>query len=71
MEKSYYNKIKELVNEKGLPLVGTNENGENVIIEERFEDETHAYVLTTLQRNDWRRINTYYSDGTSDETYEK
>ena len=55
-----------------LPLSAKNENGELVIIEERFSEEGNPYYkLTTVQNNNWCRINCYYADGTINETYER
>ncbi len=54
-----------------LPLSAKNENGEFVIIEERISDGIPFYRLTTVQDNNWCRINCYYADGTIDETYER
>ena len=54
-----------------LPLSAKNENGELVIIEERISDGIPFYRLTTVQNNNWCRINCYYADGTIDETYER
>ena len=67
-----YNEIKTLVEESGkeLPLSATNENGENVIIENDYIDGEHAFRLTTAQHNNWCRINTFYQDGTVDEMFE-
>lgn len=52
---------------KSLPLNGKNENGEMVIV----EGNASCYRLTTVQKNDWLRINEYYPDGTTTETFEK
>ena len=54
-----------------LPLSAKNENGELVIIEERISDGIPFYRLTTVQNNNWCRINCYYADGTINETYER
>ena len=54
-----------------LPLWAKNENGELVIIEERISDGIPFYRLTTVQNNNWCRINCYYADGTINETYER
>lgn len=44
----------------------TNEEGENLIVE-----VTGEYVkLTTMQSNNWARVNYYYKDGTIEELYE-
>ena len=49
------------------PLVGTNANGENVII----SIDKKCACTRTLQHNGWQRINIYYADGTSEESYER
>lgn len=68
-----YKSIKNLVENSGksLPLSAENENGETVIIEQGAIDGMHYYSLKTAQSNGWIRINSYYSDGTIDETYTK
>ena len=68
-----YESIKNHIAESGgeLPLSAKNENGELVIIEERISDGISFYRLTTVQDNNWCRINCYYADGTIDETYER
>ena len=68
-----YESIKNQIAESGeeLPLSAKNENGEFVIIEERISDGIPFYRLTTVQDNNWCRINCYYADGTIDETYER
>ena len=68
-----YNELKKLVEESGkeLPLSATNENGENVIIENDYIDGEHAFKLTTAQHNNWCRINIFYQDGNVDEIYER
>jgi hypothetical protein len=62
-----YSEIKKIVHGKVLPLTAENSDGEFVII----EGNESCYILTTLQDNDWCRINEYYPDGTVTETYEK
>lgn len=49
------------------PFFGTNENGENVIIEVVKDSVT----VKTFQSNGWERINTYYRDGSIEELYER
>lgn len=67
-----YEDIKDLIGDNNLPVSSTNENGETVVIEDgKTEDGECFYQLTTIQKNDWCRINTYYADGTVDETYER
>ena len=45
---------------------GTNENGEDVFISIFPE----RIVVSTMQSNGWNRINTYYRDGSVDETFD-
>lgn len=71
-----YNLIDEEIRNQGftrdnLPLVYTNEDGENVIVGfQKFGDES-AYVLTTYQNNGWSRTNIYHEDGTYEELYDR
>ena len=53
--------------ESGTMFPGENENRERVHIS-IFHDKI---VVSTFQTNDWIRKNTYYRDGSCDETYEK
>lgn len=47
-----YSMIKNLVGDKNLPISATNENGENVIIEEGSDSELgHFYQTETAQHN--------------------
>lgn len=64
---SEYSKLIELIGKKPLPLMAENENGETVIVERG----TSCIIVTTLQPNDWCRVNEYYPDGTITETYER
>lgn len=61
--------LKELVEKSGMdtPFTAVNNFGEDVIIE-RGED---FFCVTTVQSNDWLRINEYYKDGTITETYQR
>lgn len=54
-----------------FPCTGTDKDGNEVIIEAGSDDNGRFYRLTTVQTNDWLRINTYYQDGTITETYKK
>ena len=49
------------------PLVGVNDDGENVIVT-AFEDRIE---FVTYQKNGWCRINIYHRDGTYEELYKK
>lgn len=68
-----YEKIKGIISSKGLnpPLSAENEDGEYTIIEEGKDGCGHFYQITTAQNNDWCRVNRYYEDGTTTETFEK
>lgn len=54
-----------------FPASATNEHGEPVIIERGCNDHGAYIRTTTAQHNDWCRINHYYENGDSEETYEK
>lgn len=45
---------------------GTNDNGETVHISIYHE----RIVVSTMQDNGWNRINTYWRDGTREETFD-
>ena len=67
-----YQQLKRLTSGKQLPMVATSSiTNENVVIEQGGNGADHFYKLTTTQRNGWHRINTYYANGTAEETYEK
>jgi hypothetical protein len=74
-----YAELKTLTEGKILPLVATNEHGENVIVDHRidrwsYEDsawERPNFIVTTAQHNGWTRINLIYEDGSSDELYQR
>lgn len=59
--------LMEKYGESKTMFPGTNENGERVHIS-IFPDKI---VVATFQANDWIRKNTYYQDGSSDETFER
>lgn len=50
-----------------LPIMAVNSNDETVI----NEGNKDVLITTTVQRNGWLRINEYYPDGTTTETYER
>lgn len=66
-----YSDIKLLIGSRKLPISATNEKGENVIVSEGEAGGVHYYETQTFQSNDWVRTNTYYADGTIDESYDK
>ena len=65
--------IVALVAEHELPVGGENEDGEFVMICQGRTEEGlgRSYQVETLQNNGWCRINTYWQDGTKDETYKR
>ena len=62
-----YQELSRLCKGKRLPICGTNEDGENIIIEQGCG----FFKLTTAQHNGWTRINYICRDGSSDELYKK
>lgn len=48
-------------------LVGTNEEGENVLVSITPNNAS----ITTLQKNGWERVNIYYPDQTEEELYRR
>ena len=66
-----FDDIKKIVGNHDLPCTSENEDGEMVIIECGKDDEGRFFRLTTLQKNDWCRINCYYETGVITETYKK
>ena len=63
--------LEKMTSGKNLPLIGKNEDNEVVIIEGGANDGGRFFRVTTAQHNDWCRINTYWEDGTIEETYRK
>lgn len=66
-----YSEIKKLTEGREFPITAKNEDGENVIIEIGYVDGEMLFAVTTAQTNGWLRINTYWADGTIEETYKK
>ena len=67
-----FQQLTRLTNGKVLPMVATSSTtGENVLVERGNDGAQSFYKLTTTQHNGWHRINTYYADGSTDETYER
>lgn len=65
--------IKEQLEAAGVstPCAGENADGENVIVESGKDEEGRYFRLTTCQKNNWCRINTYYQNGNQTESYER
>ena len=70
---SSYEEIKKQLEDAGMdtPCTCTNEDGEIVIIEAGKDDAGVYYKLTTCQKNNWCRENTYYKSGDQTESYSK
>ena len=66
-----YQHLAKLTKGKELPMVASSATNENVVIERGNDGEQNFFKVTTTQSNGWHRINTYYADGSSDETYER
>lgn len=54
-----------------LPAVSQNINGENTICVEGDADGLHFFEIKTSQHNGWVRVNRFYSDGSTEETFER
>ena len=63
----YYNSLNKVQN---FPVVGTNEHGENVMIE-YYDGSDPCFKVTTFQNNNWTRIVYLYKSGNFEEHYEK
>lgn len=60
-------KIIKTYGKSGLLTMGETANGESVTL-----SVCEDYITTeTLQRNGWTRINTYWADGTTEESYKR
>ena len=67
-----YQQLTRLTAGKTLPMVATSSiTNENCVIERGNDGQQDFFKLTTTQHNGWHRINIYYADGSTDETYEK
>lgn len=66
-----FNTLETMTKNKQLPIMGTNEDNEVVIIESGASIGEKFFRVTTVQKNDWLRINTYWENGTTEETYKK
>lgn len=64
-----YDKIKQMVNNRELPMMCINGNGEMVMI--TWDSEYKAYKAITYQHNNWMRTNYYHADGTVEELYSR
>ena len=71
MEFMDYNYLNKMIGGRTCPLSAENENHEMVVIERGRDDEGEYIVTTTIQHNNWCRINTYYESGTTTETYRR
>lgn len=69
-----YEEIENMVDKYDLsdfPIVGTNENSENIIIYIGKNENGKYFEVHTFQKNNWIRVNRYYNDGTTEEWFDK
>lgn len=66
-----FEELVKMTDGKTLPIIGKNEDNEVVIIEAGANEDERFFRVTTVQHNDWCRINTYWESGTVEETYKK
>ena len=67
-----YGSLNRITKGKTLPLTYVNVKGENAIVScGKTEDGVKYYEVKTAQKNGWIAINTYYENGTFEETFEK
>ncbi len=66
-----FNELKRITQGKILPAIYKNEDNEVIIIEYGISNKERFFRITTVQHNDWCRINTYWESGTTEETYRK
>ena len=66
-----YERIRNLVCDRNLPVGGVTASGEYIIIEQGQDEAGAFYRVTTLQDNDWLRLNIFYANGDTSETYRK
>lgn len=53
-------------------MAAKTEFGENMIVDARYDDDGEVvWKISTMQDNDWLRINRYDKNGTVEEAYEK
>ena len=63
--------LERMTDGKTLPITGKNEDNEVVIIEAGCSNGERFFRVTTVQHNNWCRINTYWENGTIEGTYRK
>lgn len=66
-----YKKLSEYYRNFNFPVFATNEDGEFIIIKRGEVDNLEFYQTETHQNNNWIRVNTYWEDGTVEETYKR
>lgn len=66
-----YDRIRNDVSSRDLPIGCASANGEFLIIEKGKDDAGAYYRIKALQDNGWCRISTYYACGDATETYIK
>lgn len=66
-----YQELRKITEGKDLPMFGKTEDNEIVIIEGGASEGERFFRTTTVQHNDWCRVNIYWENGTIEETYKK
>lgn len=68
-----FDSIKKFIESSGCstPCSYVNQEGENEVVVEGADEVGRFFKITTTQTNGWLRIDTYYEDGTIEETYRK
>lgn len=66
-----FEELEKLLDGKTPPAIGTNDKGENVVIEAGRDESGRFYRIETAQSNGWLRVETIYEDGSRDETYRR
>lgn len=67
-----YDSLLDKHKEYGFPVTGVNNEGEMLVFGvTKSDDGDLLFRVTTFQKNNWARINTYWPDGTVEETFSK
>lgn len=72
----YYEDFVDLLKQNGktisnLPLMGKNQDGEDVILSFHKTADGKYFKTETIQNNNWIKISIYWEDGTYEEMYDK
>lgn len=66
-----YKELDKMISGRETPLTGENEHGERIVATSGENENGKFIEIQTAQDNDWIRINTYYEDGSAEETFTK